>query len=95
MMNHYLPSPPPTHTHTHRLDDRDRNNGCKVSGYAVYVDGVQRSKVDEPFGSHVELEGLEGGVECEIGVRYVVGEGEVRLASVRPHHLPRSDSNFC
>jgi hypothetical protein len=54
-----------------RLDDRDRNNGCKVAGYGVYVDGVQRTKVNEPFGSHVEMDGLENGAQYQIQVRCV------------------------
>ena len=71
-----------------RLDDRDTNNGCKVAGYAVYVDGVRRSKVSEPFGSHVEVEGLEAGALYQIQVRCVfVCEGgrerNVRLASAK------------
>ena len=56
---------------TCRLDDRDRNGGCKVAGYGVYVDGVQRTKVNEPFGSHVEMDGLENGAQYQIQVRCV------------------------
>ena len=37
----------------------------------MYVDGVQRTKVNEPFGSHVEMDGLENGAQYQIQVRCV------------------------
>lgn len=54
-----------------RLDGKDRNNGCKVIGYAVYIDGVRRLKVNNPIGSHVVVMGMESGTQYQIQVRCV------------------------
>lgn len=41
-------------------------------GYAVYVDGIERSKVTNPIASHVEVVGMESGRVYQIQVRYGV-----------------------
>ena len=71
-----LPPPPPSLplpplSSLPRLDDKDTNNGHKVIGYAVYIDGVQRTIISEPFGSHAEIDGLKNGVQYKIQVRCV------------------------
>ena len=60
------PPPPPP-----RLDVQDRNCGQKVIGYAVYVNGILRSKVEDPIGSHSEIADMENGMEYQVQVRCV------------------------
>jgi hypothetical protein len=79
-----------------RLDDRDRNNGCKVAGYGVYVDGVQRTKVNEPFGSHVEMDGLENGAQYQIQVSTLASDDRESPLSpaIQYRHEARSPSSL-
>ena len=65
-----------------RLDAQDENHDHQVLGYAVYIGGQQRARVEGPLASQAELYGLDCTTDYHIQVWYVIDDACMHVVLV-------------